>query len=576
MRGSIAWMAELQDVTPERIAADAAATVLDYHRRTRHRFDAYALGPSALDWDAQPAPFRHFDGAPSIALPLVADGKQHRALAPLLNRPFGAPAPFAAAIGLSAIGALLNLALGITAWKTLGPDRWAVRANPSSGNLHPIEAYVIAVGIGDLADGIYHYDPLQHTLSQRAKFGSHSLAQGSLFVGLTSVMWRETWKYGERAFRYCALDCGHAMSALAYAAKVLNWSVCERRDITSESLAALLGIDRALDFPGRPATEREEAEVLLQFGCSGARLPGTAQQLMDAVAESQWFGRASAIDRFPMFRWPIVEHVAEATRRSEPQPPQSLDWLAPITAGRVDERACSDVILQRRSALRFDTTYRMPWHSFRALLGGLLPEGHGSRITLVFFVQRVDGLLPGIYFLPRGDLQRVQFFSALHDAVGSSHVADLPGLYPLVKTIVDVQAFKRLLRSLHCHQDIASGACFAVGMLAPLDAAVTADPASYRDLLREAGAIGQSLYLHAEVLGLRGTGVGCYFDEPVLDTLELNFNSRDLNAHEINAREINSRDAAGSGYQSLYHFTIGLPLPDPRMATAPPYPERTG
>src|SRR5690606_10652631 len=141
---------------------------------------------------------------------------------------------------------------------------------------------------------------------------------------------------------------------------------------------------------------------------------------------------------------------------------------------------------------------------------------------------------------------------------------------------VDVQAFKRLLRSLHCHQDIASGACFAVGMLAPLDAAVTADPASYRDLLREAGAIGQSLYLHAEVLGLRGTGVGCYFDEPVLDTLELNFNSRDLNAHEINAREINSRDAAGSGYQSLYHFTIGLPLPDPRMATAPPYPERTG
>src|SRR5690606_35313565 len=267
MRGSIAWMAELQDVTPERIAADAAATVLDYHCRTRHRFDAYALGPSALDWDAQPAPFRHFDGAPSIALPLVADGKQHRALAPLLNRPFGAPAPFAAAIGLSAIGALLNLALGITAWKTLGPDRWAVRANPSSGNLHPIEAYVIAVGIGDLADGIYHYDPLQHALSQRAKFGSHSLAQGSLFVGLTSVMWRETWKYGERAFRYCALDCGHAMSALAYAAKVLNWSVCERRDITSESLAALLGIDRALDFPGRPATEREEAEVLLQFGC---------------------------------------------------------------------------------------------------------------------------------------------------------------------------------------------------------------------------------------------------------------------------------------------------------------------
>ena len=38
---------------------DAYATVIRYHEATRHRFAAYARGPETLDWDAQPAPFRH-------------------------------------------------------------------------------------------------------------------------------------------------------------------------------------------------------------------------------------------------------------------------------------------------------------------------------------------------------------------------------------------------------------------------------------------------------------------------------------------------------------------------------------
>jgi hypothetical protein len=44
-----------------------------YHARTKHRFAAYAEGPGQLDWDAQPAPFRHYPGAPVIELPLAAD-----------------------------------------------------------------------------------------------------------------------------------------------------------------------------------------------------------------------------------------------------------------------------------------------------------------------------------------------------------------------------------------------------------------------------------------------------------------------------------------------------------------------
>jgi nitroreductase len=73
-------------------------------------------------------------------------------------------------------------------------------------------------------------------------------------------MWREAWKYGERAFRYCQLDVGHAVGALAYAAALLGWAV-RPLAVPGETLGALLGLDRAEDFPpSRYAfTENEEA-----------------------------------------------------------------------------------------------------------------------------------------------------------------------------------------------------------------------------------------------------------------------------------------------------------------------------
>ncbi|MCP2858044.1 hypothetical protein, partial [Salmonella enterica] len=80
-------------------------------------------------------------------------------------------------------------------------------------------------------------------------------------LALSSVMWREAWKYGERAFRYCQLDVGHATAALRNAAAVLGWSLAVQ-PVRVDLLAAALGLDRLPDFPARrdQATEVEEAE----------------------------------------------------------------------------------------------------------------------------------------------------------------------------------------------------------------------------------------------------------------------------------------------------------------------------
>ena len=39
---------------------------------------------------------------------------------------------------------------------------------------------------------------------------------------LTSIAWREAWKYRDRAYRYCLHDIGHAWQALTLAARSIG------------------------------------------------------------------------------------------------------------------------------------------------------------------------------------------------------------------------------------------------------------------------------------------------------------------------------------------------------------------
>jgi hypothetical protein len=105
----------------------------------------------------------------------------------------------------------------------------------------------------------------------------------------------------------------------------------------------------------------------------------------------------------------------------------------------------------------------------------------------------------------------------------------------------------RISRSLHCHQDIAANACFALGMLAEYKDVITENSSAYRDIHREAGLIGQVLYLQAELIGLRGTGIGCFFDDPIHELLGL----------------------TDETFQTIYHFTVGLALEDTRIENIP-------
>src|SRR2546422_10504105 len=128
-----------------------ASALLAYHNRSKHRFDRYAPGPRGLDWANQPDPFRSFAGAEAIKLPFAADALPARFNA---IRRGDLPAPLA--LDVRTVAMLFELSLGLSAWKSYGSTRWALRCNPSSGNLHPTEAYLLCASIPELADGVYH------------------------------------------------------------------------------------------------------------------------------------------------------------------------------------------------------------------------------------------------------------------------------------------------------------------------------------------------------------------------------------------------------------------------------------
>ena len=202
-------------------SATQAAEVLRYHGASKHRPQRYAPGPGYLDWANQPDPFRSFAGVEVVELPLLAD----RLAVPFSELHRGA-APAAHPVSLESVATLLELSLALSAWKSFRGARWALRCNPSSGNLHPTEGYVVCPELPGLEAGVYHYVSRDHALERRAApepaRWEAAFPAGGIVVGLSSIHWREAWKYGMRAFRYCQHDVGHALAALVYAAAALG------------------------------------------------------------------------------------------------------------------------------------------------------------------------------------------------------------------------------------------------------------------------------------------------------------------------------------------------------------------
>ena len=500
-------------------------TVQTYHDRSKHHFQCYASGPDGLDWKNQPDPFRRFIGCNTIKLPLMT-----KASTVLYEDLYSIKQQPAQDYSLTNMAQFFELSLGLSAWKQSGETRWPLRCNPSSGNLHPTEAYLIIDNCDDLNNGVYHYVSCDHLLEQRCQFDQDKslLPAHSFIIGLSSIHWREAWKYGERAFRYCQHDVGHAIAAIRYSAATLGWKAQILSSASDNDISSIFGLDRSMDFTN---AEHEQADVLLVINTQGKKFSDINFYLNNLVAQAKqikWEGQANRLSSQHSHDWPIIENMALVSQKittiesiwkppSYPNPLLTHSFLP--ASNSTPKPAASSLIKQRRSAQKFEHNGVMTESQFYRLLDLTLPRTTivpldsipwKPRVHFILFIHHVTGIDPGLYIFLRDDSQKQSFKQHLQADFAWIKPKNCPRHLSLFQ-LVSGDA-RNAAKTLSCHQDIASDGVFSLAMFAEYQLNLDNEPWQYRRYYWEAGILGQILYLEAEFSALRGTGIGCYFD----------------------------------------------------------------
>ena len=462
-----------------------------------------------------PCPFRYYEGAVVLDLPADPPAPEISALA-LLH---GSKGTKSEADGAGFLSQLLFYSAAISATKRVasGGYEYALRVNPSSGNLHPTEVHFVTRGLRGWPDGLYHYDPSRHMAEQRARGPLERITGGGyspLTFVLTSIVWREAWKYGERAYRYCLHDMGHAWQALALSAQAIGCDTFARGSFMDDEVAQLcrLSLD---EWP------------MLLVSLEGECIPRCEAD----AGKTVWLGgQANLLSKVTVAQ-PLIESIHNATKQPVPEASGAIAEMTPTGCGTVgllpsanSTRSFGEVSRMRQSALDFVGGERsISSETLSAILVStaqrLSADFTNPRfIQLYVYSHRVDGVQPGVYKLwpERAELEFVK-----------------AGDQGLVAT------------ALSLGQRLAGNACVSLSMIGDLARATAIfGDRGYRYVHFEAGAIGHRLYIAAEALGLGATGIGAFYDDDV-------------------HRHINLTPNQG---QVVYHFAIGYPVPDPRIS----------
>jgi len=535
------------------MSSSKSKDIIFYHEETKHHIHRFARSSGFMDWKNQPDPFRTYKGVPYVELPLLKEDPPADYI-DLYKREKRKPADFT----VENIGGFLELSMGLSAWKSIPGSRWSLRMNPSSGNLHAEETHLVLPPVNLIKGGVYHYNPFLHSLEQRTeltgelwdKIKNHFKTEGFL-VALSTIYWREAWKYGERAFRYCNHDTGHAMAALSFSANLFGWKIKYLNTLSTEDIEKILGFDRT----GWKKLEEEEGEILCYlYGNEIEDIPrNLPEEIIEEFGKLEFVGEPNELSR-ENIEWNIIYKTAALTRKEKTEE-KKIDYPGRKFYDRAGSKLkASQIIRQRRSGVDFDrVSSSVTKEQFFAILDKTLPGKNSPpfdieliepSVHLFLFVHNVKGLKEGMYFFIR-NMQHLEELKRLcHPEFLWKEVEGGFPIYLLIEGNVRNEA-----KLLSCTQDIAGDSAFSLGMVAKFREIIEKEPYSYSHLFREAGMIGQVLYLEAEAYGVRGTGIGCFFDDPVHEIIGLTDNS----------------------YQSLYHFTIGKAIEDERLETLPPY-----
>ena len=501
-----------------------------YHDLTKHSVASLYSDNHYLDWENQPNPFRHYQGAECVSLD---PGEKD------LSGNFfqNSPAQINRNISLKTLSSILFYSLSISAWKKYADSAWHLRVNPSAGNLHPEETHLIASNVEGLNAGIYHYNVYEHLLEMRcgkpfeeSEWSSVGIDETTekfcAFFVINVITWRQAWKYRSRAFRYCFHDAGHVIGSLQYVFEQMRLDFKVFMKINSGKLKKLLGLEDGDEFP------------LIVIGCG--KNPGSSKSIN---SERVYRGKANKLSKSEI-SYPLIEEMRNHDIcNNESNFYQQIDFeknglpttIKPLETVSLEMGSPGEVknfftmVRNRRSAQAYDGKTEMELFDLTLILKKAFEKPKldynsmtSSLVNLFLFVHRVKGLERGLYLYNESECQLLLLQSGNMESTA---------------------------RDLSLSQEIASNSAVCFAMISNFPLAFTLlNEAGYRSVHFEAGRIGQALYLGSESLGYNSTGIGAFFDNDVNRFLQLK-----------------------EGHEVVYHFAMGKAVPDKRLQTLDGY-----
>ena len=465
------------------------------HERTKHHPNRLAKSLGYLDWENQPSYYKEYL-VPKIELDYFDINLPYERLY-TKNPSFE--------INLKTIGTFLKNSAAINAIKRLYNAQWEVRVNPSSGNLHPEEIYII------FENKITHFNVRDFALEILGE-SDKEIIKNAFLVITSSIPIREAWKYGERALRYCLLDSGHLIASLSFSANLLGFNIKK--------------IDH---FPFKRIENKtnpnEEEYIENAFIIYNENYELNLDEFLNTPLNLKALPLAKN-----SIRWNVVYEIFESFEK-ENYIPKFIDKKIEFLPSKFNAQ---EIIQNRRSALGYLPEF-IDKNILLDMLDKTLPRNippfnanaHFNNIDIVLFVNRVNGLESGIYYYSRNNLLKHNF-TQIEDRL----------------FLIEKGDFSEASKFINCTQDLGKFSSVSFSFVADFEK-ITKNY-HYKLTLEEAGIVGHILYLEAEAKGIRGCGIGCFFD--------------DL----INEEILNSK------LQAVYNFTIGVPLIDERIIKVSP------
>lgn len=473
---------------------------LEYHEGTKHSEISIRASRHYLDWGNKPLPFKVYPQLVSTPLPRTFPRPRLDALTAISSLQPQAPS---ATLDIETLAELLFFSAGITREMKYPFGTYYMRAAPATGALYPIELYVICQDLPGLKAGVHHFglgDFALTELRQGDYRGSLSALAGNnqtilsspVTIALTSIAWRNAWKYQARSYRHWFWDSGVITTNLLATAVSAGLSAQLILGFEDEGVNRLLCLNKT----------KEAAVALVPVGIGLSTLqPSISMDAPPVTPES-----------FPLSRrevdYPEIWRMYEASfltaqevsqwinARAVPQPRKTntgglLYHLQPSEYGA--ETSLESAVLTRGSTRRFK---RAPV-GFAQLSAVLHTSTRGvptdflgglgdSLIETYVVVNDVTGLSPGAYFYRREE-------------------DSLEGL----KT----GEFRKVSGYLCLEQPLFSDASAVFFLMTDLEAVLRGyGNRGYRAAQFEAGVVAGKIYLSSYAVGIGASGSTFYDD----------------------------------------------------------------